>query len=102
MSSAARAHSLAMSDAGDLAELIAYLSRSTRLTPAEAQRLVGEVLSFLDETPEQFVRRRHLALRAQGHANAQIYAQLLTELSAWRFCAPAYSERQIRRMIYGG
>ena len=91
-----------MADAGDLAELIAYLTSSTRLSSAEAHRLVGEVLSFLQETPEQFVRRRHHAMQAAGWSNAQIYAQLIAEVATWRFRAPVYSERQIRRMIYGG
>ncbi|HTV50244.1 MAG TPA: hypothetical protein VME21_03590 [Steroidobacteraceae bacterium] len=102
MDRAIPAHSAAMSDASDLIELVDYLTRSTRLTHAEAERLVGEVLSFLQETPEDFVRRRHLALQAAGRSNAQIYAQLSCEIAAWRFRAPPYSERQIRRMIYGG
>jgi hypothetical protein len=102
MSEAAQADFPTMSDAGDLAELIAYLTRSTRLTPAEAERLVAEVLSFLQETPEEFVRRRHLALQAAGWSNADIYTQLCSEIATWRFRAPTYSERQIRRMIYGG
>jgi hypothetical protein len=90
-----------MSDPGELQELIAYLARTTRLSPAEAQRLVAEVLSFLDETAEDFVRRRHRALQAEGLSNASIYLQLAAELSAWRFRAPKCSARQIRRMIYG-
>jgi hypothetical protein len=90
-----------MSDPGELQELIAYLARTTRLSPAEARRLVAEVLSFLDETAEDFVRRRHRALQAEGLSNASIYLQLAAELSAWRFRAPKCSARQIRRMIYG-
>jgi hypothetical protein len=85
----------------DLGELIDYLTRTTRLSSAEAQRVVAEVLSYLEETPEDFVRRRHRALQAEGFPNTSIYTRLAEELSAWRFRAPEYTPRQIRRMIYG-
>ena len=92
---------LGMSDLGELKELIDYLTRTTRLSSAEAQRVVAEVLSYLEETPEDFVRRRHRALQAEGLSNPSIYMRLAEELSAWRFRAPEYTPRQIRRMIYG-
>jgi hypothetical protein len=85
----------------DMGELVEYLSRSSRLTPQEAARLVNEVLAFMNETPEDFIRRRHLALQSQGLSNRAIYLQITTELTQRRFCAPEYSERQIRRVIYG-
>lgn len=90
-----------MSDLGELEELIEYLTRSTRLSSAEAQRVVAEVLSYLNETPEDFVRRRHRALQAEGFPNPSIYTRLAEELAALRFRAPEYTARQIRRMIYG-
>jgi len=90
-----------MSDPGELDELIGYLARTSRLSREEARRLVREVLNFLNETPEEFVRRRHGVLQAEGLPNPAIYLQLAAELSAWRFRAATYSERQIRRMIYG-
>ncbi|MHB8816213.1 MAG: hypothetical protein ACYDAE_23520 [Steroidobacteraceae bacterium] len=90
-----------MSDPGELEELIAYLTRTSRLSPQEARRVVEDVLSFLRETPEDFVRRRHRALQAEGLPNSVIYMQLAAELSAWRFRATPYTERQIRRLIYG-
>jgi hypothetical protein len=85
----------------DLADLVGYLARSTRLTPAEAHRVIDEVLAFLDETPDAFVRRRHLELQAEGLDNRAIFARLDAELGARRFRAPALSARQIRRIIYG-
>ena len=90
-----------MSDPGELQELVDYLARSSRLSSQEAQRIVEEVLGFLHETCEEFVRRRHHALQADGLPNSAIYLQLAAELSARRFRAPPYTERQIRRMIYG-
>lgn len=80
---------------------MAYLARSSRLAPEEARRVIETVLTFLNESAEEFVRRRHRALQAAGVPNPEIYPQLSAELSARRFRAPAYSERQIRRMIYG-
>jgi thioesterase domain-containing protein len=85
----------------ELGELVAYLARSSRMTAAEARRTVDEVLAFMNETPEEFIRRRHLALQAHGHSNTAIFAQIARELAQRRFRAPDYSERQIRRVIYG-
>lgn len=90
-----------MSDRTELDDLCAYLSRTTRLTPAEAARVVREVVDFMSETPDDFIRRRHRALQAAGHANSEIFARIALELSQWRFRASGYSERQIRRAIYG-
>ena len=90
-----------MSDPSELHELIAYLVRTSRLSESEAARVVGEVFAFLAETPEAYIRRRHLALQAQGLANDAIFTQLATELERMRFRAPPLSARQIRRLIYG-
>jgi hypothetical protein len=90
-----------MSESGEFEDLIIYLVRTTRLSGPEAVRLVDEVLSFLDERPEEFVCRRHRALQGEGLSNSEIFVRLSAELACWRFRAPAYSERQLRRMIYG-
>jgi hypothetical protein len=90
-----------MLDHGELQDFADYLSRTTRLEPEEAQRVVHEVMGYLQETPDAYVRRRHRALQAEGLANEAIYARLAAELSSWRFRAPTLSCRQIRRMIYG-
>jgi hypothetical protein len=90
-----------MSDQTELAELVTYLVRSTRLTAPEAQRVIDEVLAYLDETAEDFIRRRHLALQSQGLSNMEIFARLAVEIAERRFRAADYSERQIRRIIYG-
>ncbi len=88
-------------DRSEFQDLAEYLSRSTRLGREEAERVIQEVIGYLQETPETYVRRRHRALQGEGLSNAAIDAQLASELSAWRFRAPDFSERQIRRMIYG-
>jgi hypothetical protein len=90
-----------MAEPVELDDLVAHLVRASRLTPAEAAKLIDEVLSFLAEQPEEFVRRRHRALQLEGLPNPEIFARLNAELARWRFRAPAYSERQIRRIIYG-
>ena len=90
-----------MSDPEAAQELIDYLVRTTRLGSAEAARVVNEVIAYLAETPEAFVRRRHSALQSEGLSNSEIYSRIATELSQWRFRAPAYTARQIRRIIYG-
>src|SRR5260370_37920913 len=90
-----------MSELTEFEDLVAYLVRTTRLSRPEAVRLVDEVLSFLDERPEEFVCRRHRALQEEGLSNSEIFARLSAELARWRFCAPQYSERQLRRLIYG-
>lgn len=85
----------------DLEDLMEYLARTTRLERREAERLIDEVLSFLAEQPETFVRRRHLELQRQGLANETIFARLEQELARRRFAAPAYTRRQLRRIVYG-
>jgi len=90
-----------MSELAEFADLVTYLVRTTRLSHAEAARLVDEVLAFLDERPAEFVSRRHRALQREGLPNSEIFLRLAAELERWRFRAPAYSERQLRRMIYG-
>ena len=90
-----------MSDQTELAELVSYLVRSTRLTAPEARRVIDEVLAYMNETPEIFIRRRHFALQSQGLSNAEIFTRLAVELPLRRFRADEYSERQIRRVIYG-
>ena len=82
-------------------DLLEYLARTTRLERREAERLIDEVLSFLAEQPEMFVRRRHLELQRQGLANEVIFARLEQELARRRFAAPAYTRRQLRRIVYG-
>ena len=86
---------------GQIEDLIRHLARSTGVTEPAAAHLVEEVLGFFDELPEEFVRRRHREMQMQGCQNAEILARVAAEMDRRRFRAPAYSERQIRRIIYG-
>lgn len=90
-----------MSDRAELDDLIGYLVRTSNLTTAQVGRLVDEVLAFLDESAEEFIRRRHRELQSEGHRNAKIFARIRDEATRRRFRAPAYTERQIRRIVYG-
>lgn len=90
-----------MSDPPEFDELLDYLVRTGRLTRPEAARVLNEIVAFMDETPEDFIRRRHLALQAEGYSNNDIFAKLSGELTRWRFRAGELSVRQLRRIIYG-
>ena len=85
----------------ELNDLAEYLARSSRLNASEARRVIEEVLSFLDERPEDFIRRRHWFLQSQGLSNSEIFNRLVGEVSERRFKAPAYTLRQLRRIVYG-
>ncbi|WP_293677985.1 hypothetical protein [uncultured Phenylobacterium sp.] len=86
---------------GDLDDLVAHVARSSGLDPSQARRIVDDVFSYLSESPEAFVRRRHAALLRLGRRNPDIYGIIAGELAERRFPAPAWSARQIRRIIYG-
>jgi hypothetical protein len=82
-------------------DLLEHLERTTRLTGAEAERVVAEVLAYFSEPLEQFVARRHGELQVEELKNPAIFSRILAELRERRFAAPELSERQIRRMVYG-
>ncbi|ADG88830.1 hypothetical protein TBS_11320 [Thermobispora bispora] len=82
-------------------DLIGHLTRTTSLKPAEAARVVADVLAYFGETAEAFVRRRHAELKAKGLTNDQIFPMIAAELSARRVAAPELSLRQLRRIVYG-
>ena len=91
-----------MDSKSDLQPLIDHLRHNGGLSLAQAQKLVEEVIAYLHETPEDFVRRRHAEIKREtGLANMQIFARIESELAKRVFSAPALSQRQIRRIIYG-
>lgn len=81
--------------------LVEHLERTTRLGRSEAERVVAEVLDYFSESLEAFITRRHAELQSEELRNPEIFARLLEEARRRRFAAPALSERQVRRMVYG-
>lgn len=82
-------------------ELVSRVAQSTGLTPAEAGRVIADVVAYFGETTESYVRRRHARLQDHGMRNQQIFAQLQTELGNRVVAPPMLSERQLRRIVYG-
>jgi polyhydroxyalkanoate synthesis regulator phasin len=81
--------------------LVDHLVATTELTPAEATRVVEDVVAFHAEPVEGYVRRRHAELKLHGVRNLEIFARLAEELADRVVAAPALSERQLRRIVYG-
>lgn len=82
-------------------ELVERLVASTGLTPAEAARVAEDVVAYHAEPVEEYVRRRHAQLKTYGAKNAEIYARIAAELADRVVAAPALTERQLRRLVYG-
>jgi hypothetical protein len=83
------------------AELVERIVASTDLSPAEANRVVEDVLAWYAEPLIDYVRRRHAELQQRGVRNAEIYRLLAAEVRRRLFAAPELTERQLRRYIYG-
>jgi hypothetical protein len=82
-------------------ELIERVAGSAGLTPAEAGRVVQDVLAWYREPVEDYVRRRHAHHQLYGKRNPEIFALIATELADRLVAAPPLSERQLRRIVYG-
>jgi hypothetical protein len=82
-------------------DLIDRVSGSAGLTPAEAARVVEDVLAWYREPVEDYVRRRHAHYRVYGTRNAEIFALIAAELAHRLVAAPRLSQRQLRRIVYG-
>jgi hypothetical protein len=81
-------------------DLARYLAASTGLPPLTVVRVIADVVTYFNETAEEFVRRRHAELQLRQHKNDEIWPLIAAELSQRRFAAPALSERQLRRIVY--
>lgn len=81
--------------------LVDHVVASTGLTPAEAARVVEDVVAFHAEPVEAYVRRRHAHLKTYGARNDHIFARIAEELAGRVVAAPELTERQLRRLIYG-
>jgi hypothetical protein len=82
-------------------DLVDRVAASTGLTPAEATRVVEDVLAWYREPVEDYVRRRHAYHRLYGKHNPEVFELIAKELADRLVAAPALSYRQLRRIIYG-
>jgi hypothetical protein len=83
------------------ADLVARIASSTGLPPAEAARVVDDVVAYYSEPTEEYVRRRHDELQTYGKRNSEIFRLIRAELDDRVVAAPELSERQLRRIVYG-
>jgi hypothetical protein len=90
-----------MLSGSNIEDLLDHLTRSTRLSRAEAEKVVADVLAYFAESTEEFVTRRHGELQAESLRNPQIFARIAAEVRERRFAVEELTERQIRRLIYG-
>jgi hypothetical protein len=82
-------------------ELIDRVAGSAGLTPAEAARVVQDVLAWYREPVEDYVRRRHAHHHLYGRRNPETFELIAAELAGRVVAAPPLSQRQLRRIVYG-
>jgi hypothetical protein len=82
-------------------ELVDHLTRSSPLSRGEALRVIQDVLAYFDETTEDYVRRRHRELQAQGLVNSAIFERITADLQYRAVAPPELTLRQVRRIVYG-
>jgi hypothetical protein len=82
-------------------EIVERVAASLAVTPGQARRVVNDVIAFYREPLEDWVRRRHEQHRRDGLPNGEIYSVLVAEAADRVVAAPALTERQVRRIIYG-
>ena len=81
--------------------LVSHVVATTSLTPGEAARVIDDVIAFHAQSVEGFVRDRHAHLKTYGAKNPEIFARIAEELAHRVVAAPALTERQLRRIVYG-
>jgi len=82
-------------------DLIDRVAATAGLTPAEAARVIEDVLAWYREPVEAYVRRRHAHHQLYGRRNPEIFALIADELAGRLVAAPSLTERQLRRIVYG-
>lgn len=90
-----------LSEPHPLDDLVNHLTRTTDLGRGEAARVIAEVIAYFSEPLDVVVKRRHAEMQAAGLTNVVIFERIRQELRFWRVAAPALSDRQVRRIIYG-
>ncbi|HEY1620581.1 MAG TPA: hypothetical protein VGG25_23350 [Streptosporangiaceae bacterium] len=87
--------------AGVDSELVERVADSAGLAPAEAARVVQDVVAWYREPARDYVRRRHARLHLYGKRNEEIFPLIAAELAGRVVAPPPLSARQLRRMVYG-
>lgn len=82
-------------------DLVRHVALSTGLDEATASRVVTDVMAYFGQTVEEYVVDRHEDLKTRNRRNDDIWPLITDELKTRRFKAEEFSERQLRRMIYG-
>jgi hypothetical protein len=82
-------------------DLVRYLAAYTGLPQDTAVRVIADITTYFSETIAEFVQRRHAELQRAQHKNDEIWPVIAAELRQRRFPAPALSDRQLRRLVYG-
>ena len=83
-------------------DLVRHVARSTGLDEATASRVVADVMAYFGQTVEEYVIQRHENLKSRNRKNDEIWPLIMDELNTRRFRPGEHSERQLRRMVYGG
>ena len=83
-------------------DLVRHVARSTGLDAATASRVVADVMAYFGQTVEEYVIQRHENLKSRNRRNDDIWPLIMGELKTRRFKAGEFSERMLRRMVYGG
>ena len=78
-----------------------HLLESYDIKPEVLDRLIADLWDLTASNPQEWIQARHARLQQGGLRNDEIWRTIQTELSQGRFAAPAYTIRQIRRLIYG-
>lgn len=82
-------------------DLLDHVAATTGLTPGEARRVVQDIVDWYREPVAQYVRRRHRELQTHGVHNPQAFERIAAELQARVVAPPEFSQRQLRRIVYG-
>ena len=82
-------------------QLVRHVVGSTGLPAPVAERVIADVVAYFSETAETFIRRRHAELQRRGRKNAEIWRVLAAELAERPVAAGEFTERQLRRIVYG-
>lgn len=82
-------------------DLVGHVAETTGLSEAEASRVVEDVVAYLAEPLEDYVKRRHAEMKTYGAKNTQIFERIAAELAGRVVAAPQLTERQLRRIVYG-